>query len=56
MDEVEHYRNIQHEYQALDRAGMAVDLVNFDGDERSRDDYAEPLGPTFHHPEADAFG
>src|ERR1700688_113444 len=56
VNEVDHYCNIHNQYQALYRAGMAEDLVNFDGDERCRDDYAEPLGPTFHHPEADAFG
>jgi hypothetical protein len=48
-----HPGNIENEYPALDGTWMEVYLVNLNGDQRTRDDYAEPLSPRFYQPETD---
>src|ERR1700727_3686430 len=53
IKQITHHRKVKNENQAIEGTWMAVNLVDLDRDQRCRDDYAEPLRPTFHQPKAD---
>src|SRR6266404_513171 len=56
IEKESHHGNIDHEHENFCRSWMPVYSVNFHREQRARDDYAEPNGPTLHQPKSDSLG
>ncbi len=55
IHQVGHDGEIDEQRAEFQQRRMAMNLVNFEWDERTGDDDAEPLSPAFCHAQADAF-